>query len=226
MTPTSTEENYLKAVLKLSSGKGLEATEQAVSTNAIAAELSTTPASVTDMVKRLNDKGLLTHVPYKGVQLTPAGRSLALQTVRKHRLWEVFLVDKLHFSWDEVHDTAEQLEHVRSPKLVEALDAFLGHPKFDPHGDPIPDADGQLQPRAAVPLAGVSAGLRVTICGVAHTSPEFLRYLDRLGLQLNTNAHVVEHIPFDNSRLLRLPDGREVIVSSAVTDNLLVIVNS
>ena len=137
-THSVTEENYLKAIYKFSDG------ENNVSTNTISKYLRTTPASVTDMVKRLNEKKLVDYQPYKGVSLTSEGQVIALKIIRKHRLWEVFLVKVLNFSWDSVHDTAEQLEHIDSPELIDKLDEFLGYPKFDPHGDPIPSPSGEI----------------------------------------------------------------------------------
>lgn len=214
--PTSTEEDYLKAIYKLARPSS------PASTNAIAAHLSTTPASVTDMLKRLGEKGWVKYMPYKGAQLTELGKRLALRTIRKHRLWEVFLVEKLKFTWDEVHDTAEQLEHVMSPRLVEALDAFLGYPKFDPHGDPIPDADGVMQERTTVALSQVQPGTSVVLAGVLSDEPSFLQYLDRLGLSINTELIMLEHLPFDDSRLVQLA-GKEVLLTSSVAHNLLVV---
>ena len=134
------EENYLKAIFKLSGEKN-----EAATTNAIAEELNTKASSVTDMIKKLTDKSLVKSQKYQGTLLTNKGRKIAVNIVRKHRLWEVFLVKKLNFYWDEVHDIAEQLEHIKSPKLVEHLDSFLGYPKYDPHGDPIPNAEGEFQ---------------------------------------------------------------------------------
>ncbi|WP_317172245.1 metal-dependent transcriptional regulator [Hymenobacter sp. BRD67] len=138
---TITEENYLKTIYKLAEVEP----GQGVSTNRIAAALVTRAASVTDMLRRLAEKGLLEYEKYRGVRLTPEGRRLALLTVRKHRLWEVFLVQQLGFSWDEVHEVAEELEHVQSPLLMQRLDAFLNFPTLDPHGDPIPAEDGAMR---------------------------------------------------------------------------------
>lgn len=214
--PTSTEEDYLKATLKLSP-EG-----QTVSTNALSAELKTTPASVTDMIKRLGDKGLVDYTPYRGVSLTDAGRRIALRIVRKHRLWEVFLVQKLNFSWDQVHDTAEQLEHVRSEELIQKLDEFLGYPKFDPHGDPIPNDAGEIALRPTRALSLVPAGEDATLARVLLHTPEFLQYLDRLGLTIGAALTVLEHMPFDDSRLVRLA-GKELLLSPTVTANLLVV---
>jgi DtxR family transcriptional regulator, Mn-dependent transcriptional regulator len=216
LQPTSTEEDYLKATLKL----GPEG--QTVSTNALSAELKTTPASVTDMIKRLGEKGLVLYTPYRGVSLTDAGRRIALRIVRKHRLWEVFLVNKLNFSWDQVHETAEQLEHVRSAELIQKLDEFLGFPKFDPHGDPIPNDDGEIVNRPTHALSLVPAGQEVTLARVLLHTPEFLQYLDRLGLVIGTMLTVLEHMPFDDSRLIRLA-GKELLLSPTVTANLLVV---
>lgn len=214
--PTSTEEDYLKAVLKL------EPLGEAVSTNALSAELKTTPASVTDMIKRLGDKRWLLYTPYRGVSLTEEGRRIALRTVRKHRLWEVFLVEKLRFSWDQVHDTAEQLEHIRSPDLIRKLDEFLGFPKFDPHGDPIPNEEGEVESRHTRKLSEVDPGREVVVARVTLHSPEFLQYLDRVGLHINAQLTVLEHLPFDDSRLVRVAD-KELQLSALVVDNLLVV---
>ncbi|MCI5083695.1 MAG: metal-dependent transcriptional regulator, partial [Saprospiraceae bacterium] len=143
-----TEENYLKAIYKICERKG-----KAASTNAISNAMQTSAASVTDMLKRLSEKELIHYERYKGVTLAEAGNKIATTLIRKHRLWEVFLVEKLEFSWDEVHEVAEQLEHIRSPKLVEELERYLGYPKFDPHGDPIPDAEGRFTYRKQTLLA-------------------------------------------------------------------------
>jgi DtxR family Mn-dependent transcriptional regulator len=219
MTPTSTEENYLKAIYKLSIKKPEPGAS--VSTNELSHRLQTTPASVTDMIKRLNEKGLIEYKPYHGVSLTQLGQSIALQTLRKNRLWEVFLVEKLKFSWDEVNETAEELEHINSPKLFARLDEFLGFPKFDPHGDPIPDENGNMDVRQTSLLSSVSPGKRVKVASVIMNTPDFLRYLDRLKLHIDTELTVIEHIPFDNSCLVEL-NGKQMIISSAVTQNLMV----
>ncbi|MEP2348492.1 MAG: metal-dependent transcriptional regulator, partial [Algoriphagus sp.] len=137
MTLTTAEENYLKAIYHLSDGG-----TKSVSTNDVAAEMKTKPASVSDMLRKLGDKEVIEYRKYYGVNITEDGKKRALQTIRKHRLWEVFLVDKLQFSWDEVHEVAEELEHIQSPLLIQRLDEFLNYPKFDPHGDPIPDEFG------------------------------------------------------------------------------------
>jgi DtxR family Mn-dependent transcriptional regulator len=214
---TTAEENYLKAIFKIS-----EKEEKAASTNAVAAELQTTAASVTDMLKRLAEKNLISYEKYRGVMLTDAGLQLATALLRKHRLWEVFLVDKLGFAWDEVHELAEQLEHVHGDALVDRLDAFLGHPRFDPHGDPIPDAQGRWTYRQQALLATLQPGQRGVVTGVEDHSPPFLQYLDQLGLSLGAEIELLERIPFDHSIRIRTQPGRELALSDKVCQHLYV----
>jgi len=214
MNLTPTEENYLKAIHKYEQG-------ETVSTSNVAAELDTSPASVTDMLKKMSERELVHYQPYRGVSLTESGRQHALQVIRKQRLWETFLVEKLGFTWDEVHETAEQLEHIQSPLLVDKLDAFLNWPRFDPHGDPIPDANGKIHERDTLRLSEVAEGTTVRIAAVLLHTPDFLRYLDRLHFNIGTELDVLEHIPFDESRLLKT-GGKELIVGCNVAENLLV----
>lgn len=216
-TITQAEENYLKAIFTIAEKEAGPAL-----TNAIAALMQTSAASVTDMLKRLSDKQLITYEKYRGVQLTKEGNRLATALIRKHRLWEVFLVDKLGFAWDEVHELAEQLEHVQGNDLVNRLDAFLGHPKFDPHGDPIPDADGRWTFRKQSPLATLQPGDRGVVTGVDDHSTTFLQYLDQLGLTLGAELELLERFPYDQSVRVRTRDGRELILSEKVTQNLFV----
>lgn len=211
------EENYLKAIFKIS-----EKEAKAASTNAIAAELQTTAASVTDMLKRLAEKNLIAYEKYRGVELSGEGNRLATALIRKHRLWEVFLVEKLGFAWDEVHDLAEQLEHVQGDDLVNRLDNFLGHPKFDPHGDPIPDAEGRWAFRPQVLLSSLKPGDRGVITGVDDHSSAFLQYLDQLGLTLGAGLELVERIPYDQSLRICTQDGREMTLSEKVGQNLFI----
>ena len=217
--PSHTEENYLKAVFKLAEA---EPDAVGVSTNRIAAALDTRAASVTDMLRRLAEKGLLAYERYRGVQLTPAGRQVALLTIRKHRLWEVFLVQQLGFSWDEVHEVAEELEHVQSPLLMRRLDAFLGHPTLDPHGDPIPTEDGAMRRPITRLLADLLAGEGGTLAAVRNTSAPFLQYLAKAGLQLGTNIKVIEKVEFDNSLEISLNCERNIFISAEVSRNLFV----
>ena len=213
---TQTEENYLKAIFSLS----LEASK-AVSTNAISEQLATKASSVTDMVKKLSEKKLVNYKKYQGVALTVLGREIAVKIIRKHRLWEVFLVKHLDFSWDEVHDVAEQLEHVKSIKLVKQLDAFLEYPTHDPHGDPIPDADGNIPVHTDLVLASLDIGASCIIIGVKDTSTSFLKYLDSSGITLGTEIALLHKEDFDNSMSLQM-GAKQLSVSHQITKNLLV----
>ena len=212
-----TEENYLKAIFKISERDGKPA-----STNAISGEMSTSAASVTDMVKRLSDKALIHYERYRGVTLTEQGEEIATHLIRKHRLWEVFLVDKLHFSWDEVHEIAEQLEHIKSRRLVERLDEYLGFPKFDPHGDPIPDADGNFTVRKQVLLSELKTGEQGVVVGVQDHTTAFLQYLDRMELVLGTPVQLLEFFEYDESMRVLINEKREQVLSKKVCQNLFI----
>ena len=212
-----TEENYLKAIFGLTINQS-----QPASTNAIAQKMQTSAASVTDMIKRLSEKELVAYQRYKGVTLTDLGRRHATHLIRKHRLWECFLVDQLNFSWDEVHEIAEQLEHIQSPELVERLDAFLGHPKYDPHGDPIPNAEGEFSYRQQVPLSQLSPDYIGILVGVQDHDPVFLQYLDKQKLPLGTHFKVLEVFPYDESVKVLKNDTEELILSKKVCQNLFV----
>lgn len=210
-----TEENYLKVIYHLSE------ISYPVQTNAIAERTQTKAASVTDMVKKLNDKGLVDYVKYQGVTLTEKGRLAAINIVRKHRLWEVFLVEKLDFKWDQVHDVAEELEHIQSTLLIERLDEFLNFPKVDPHGDPIPDKNGNFIARKLVQLCKLKAQETGTITGVSEHSSTFLKLLEKLGLTLGKEIEVMELIAYDGSVQLKL-DGKQINISREVAKNILV----
>jgi DtxR family transcriptional regulator, Mn-dependent transcriptional regulator len=214
---STTEENYLKAIFKIA-----EKSDQPVGTNAIAVAMDTTAASVTDMLKRLTDKQLLLYERYRGVQLTPEGTLIATLLIRRHRLWETFLVNTLHFSWDAVHDLAEQLEHVADETLTHRLDQFLGYPRFDPHGDPIPDADGQWIRRSQHLLADIAPGQTGTISAVEDHTPAFLQYLTKTGIELGSAISVIERLPYDHSTLVRIASGRELLLSEKVCQHLYV----
>jgi len=213
---TYSEENYLKVIyhLSTSSGKG-------ISTNAIANVMESKPSSVTDMVQKLADKELVNYKKYQGVELTDKGRFTALMIVRKHRLWEVFLVEKLNFSWDEVHDVAEQLEHIKSEKLTDKLDEFLDFPTEDPHGDPIPDRNGKIVKVDKKLLSEMVVGKKVICVGVKDSSPPFLQYLDKQQIALGSSIEIVSKEDFDMSLTLRL-DERDVTVSNKIAANLFV----
>jgi DtxR family transcriptional regulator, Mn-dependent transcriptional regulator len=211
-----TEENYLKAIFKL-----FEKTEKPISTNAIAAEMETSAASVSDMLKRLNDKQLIHYVKYRGVTLTATGNEIATYLIRRHRLWEVFLVEKLDFSWDEIHEIAEELEHINSTKLTNRLEAFLGFPKFDPHGDPIPDEHGNFTTRTQILLSDAPLKKGI-IVGVNEHSTAFLQQLDRLRLVLGTQVELLERFAYDDALIIRIEDGSELTISGKMAQNIYV----
>lgn len=218
MEISQTEENYLKAIFKIAEKEE----GRAVNTNSISSEMKTSAASVTDMLNRLSKKELINYEKYRGVSLTDLGLRMATLLVRKHRLWEVFLVEKLSFSWDEVHDIAEQLEHIQSPELVERLDDYLGRPQFDPHGDPIPDANGNFAYRKQAPLAELHPGERGIVVGVQDHTPAFLQYLDRLHLGLGAKIKVLECFEYDESVKILLNEEIEQVLSKKVSQNLFV----
>ncbi|MDZ7900213.1 MAG: metal-dependent transcriptional regulator [Arcicella sp.] len=212
-----TEENYLKIIYKLSAE-----TESEISTNAVAELTQTKAASVTDMLRKLSEKQLVNYQKYQGVRLTELGEKLALSVIRKHRLWEVFLVEKLKFNWDEVHDIAEQLEHIDSEELVLKLDQFLGFPKFDPHGDPIPDAQGRMPKSGYKNLSEIAINQSVVMMGVAQHSSTFLQYLAKIGLQLGVEIFVFEINDFDKSLTIKIGGKKECFITTEVAKNVLV----
>ena len=217
MQNSFTEENYLKIIHSLSGREGLE-----VSTNALAESTSTRAASVTDMLRKLAEKGLIHYKKYQGVRLTDLGEKVAIKVIRKHRLWEVFLVEKLGFGWDEVHDIAEELEHIPSEVLVEKLDTFLGHPRFDPHGDPIPDSKGNLMEPDYLILTDVQISEKVLMMGVLDHAPAFLQYLDRSNITLGCIIEVKEINDYDKSAFVQINDAHTLFISLEVSKNLLV----
>ncbi|MBN8695629.1 MAG: metal-dependent transcriptional regulator [Bacteroidetes bacterium] len=216
-----TEENYLKAIYKLLN----ETNGEAVSTNAIAGAMNCKAASVTDMIKKLSVRKYINYEKYQGVTLTDLGQKTALNIVRKHRLWEAFLVTKLNFKWDEVHEIAEQLEHIDSKLLIERLDAFLGYPKFDPHGDPIPDENGKFPESKAVLLSKKYAGDKCVFTGVADHSTLFLNYVDNIGIRIGDPFTIKSIQPFDKTLKLILKNKKQVDVSSRAASNLWVVDN-
>ena len=211
---TLSEENYLKAIYHLEafSGKG-------ISTNAIAEKVDAKASSVTDMVKKLADKEVLFYKKYRGVTLSDLGNKIAISVIRKHRLWELFLVEKLNFSWDEVHDVAEQLEHIKSPKLINELDAFLGFPKKDPHGDPIPDKEGKFQKIEKQLLSTLDEKQSGICVGVCDSSSEFLKYLDNNNISLGKKIAGLSKEPFDGS-LTILINTKKITISKKISNNI------
>ena len=217
MKITLTEENYLKAIYSINQLNG----GNGAGTNELSARLNNKAASVTDMLKRLAVKKIIRYERYKNVFLTARGEKLALSIIRRQRLWEVFLTQKLKFGWDEVHDIAEQLEHVQSEELIKRLDSYLGKPRFDPHGDPIPDAKGQLGKAGSRPLSLHGKGDFV-FRGVTDHSVAFLRHLSSIGLSIGDVLHVVDVNGFDGSMHVRLHN-KSLFLSDKVTTNLLVV---
>lgn len=218
MELTSTEENYLKAIYHLSEGG-----KKSVSTNDIAAKMKTKAASVSDMLRKLGEKEVIEYRKYYGLQITETGKKFALQTIRKHRLWEVFLVEKLNFAWDEVHEVAEQLEHIHSPLLIQRLDSYLNYPKFDPHGDPIPDEFGDVRSRPRVQLNEMEVDQTGQIVAVKDSSAAFLRYLDKVGAYIGARIKVLDKVEFDGSLEILVDQKKTLFMSKDVSCNILVL---
>lgn len=212
MRYTTSEENYLKVIFHLGHGQ-----QEAVLTSEIASNLNTTAASVTDMLKKLSEKELVSYERYRGVRVTRKGERAALDVIRRHRLWEVFLTDVLKFGWDEVHHLAEELEHVSSDDLISRLDRFLGHPRFDPHGDPIPDKNGKLLAGKVRSLNGVNQGSNWMVSGVLDDATPFLQFLNRKGIRPGIRLRVIQIDPYDQSMLVAVENGREEFLSFDVT---------
>lgn len=219
MQLTLTEENYVKAIytVQFKNERG------EVSVNEIAERLSTRPATVTDMLRKLSEKELIHYEKYKKVQLTHEGIKVALSIIRKHRLWETFLYEKLNFSWDEVHEVAEQLEHVRSQKLTDRLDEFLGFPAFDPHGDPIPTKDGKMAKTKATPLTETKIGDKTSIVSVNDTSSVFLQQLEIYGLSIGSELTIIERMPYDKSVMVKDKKGNNIQLSEKMAENIMVV---
>ncbi|MBA4134710.1 MAG: iron-dependent repressor [Flavobacterium sp.] len=213
---TTSEENYLKVIYHLS-----QVSPKGVNTNAIAGMLETKASSVTDMLKKLSDKDLVSYQKYQGVTLTEKGFLSAKMIVRKHRLWEVFLVDKLQFSWDEVHEIAEELEHIQSMALIDKLDAFLGYPDFDPHGDPIPNRQGEIKKTVKLLLSEAELQREYHCVGVKDSSSEFLKYLDKQKIALGSVFKVIEKESFDDTLTVEI-NAQEKIISNKIANNLYV----
>jgi DtxR family Mn-dependent transcriptional regulator len=213
---TTSEENYLKVIYHLSnlSPKG-------VNTNAIAAMLDTKASSVTDMLKKLSEKEWIHYQKYQGVSLTDKGKLNAKIIVRKHRLWEVFLVEKLGFAWDEVHEVAEELEHIKSEKLINQLDQFLNFPSFDPHGDPIPNAKGEIINIEKQLISEIEVGKTITCVGVKDTSVDFLQYLNKQNISLGTKMKLLDKEPFDGTLKIEV-NSNVLVISDKIANNLYV----
>ena len=216
MSFTTSEENYIKSIYHLQQDTGL------VNTNSLAAEMQTRPASVTDMLKKLKTKKLLQYEKYKGFKLNEAGKKAALDVVRKHRLWEFFLVEKLQFDWDKVHSIAEELEHISSKELVQRLDNFLGNPSFDPHGDPIPDKHGKIPVINQQSLSDIPLKKTVTVSSVSNQTPQMLEMLKHYNIALGTSITVLKHFEFDGSLEIKVLKQSACIISEQVAKNVFV----
>ena len=216
MKYSASKENHLKAIFHLQNEQGV------VTTNALAAALQTRPASVTDMLKKLKEQKLLIYERYKGFKLNNEGRKAAVQVIRKHRLWEYFLVKKLQFGWDEVHEIAEELEHISSKKLVDQLDSFLGFPDTDPHGDPIPDSQGRFHTARQISLSELPLNKTAQVSGIASQTTEMLELLQYNHIRLGTRLEIRKKFPFDDSLEVKVRNRPPVTISARVAKNVLV----
>ena len=212
-----TEENYLKAIYHLA-----QQGRTKISPTVLAEEMRINAASVVDMIKKLSDKKRISYDKQKGVRLTPQGNKAAVDVVRKHRLWEVFLLKKLGYSWDVVHEIAEQLEHIRHEELADRLDKFLDYPEFDPHGDPIPNAKGEVPSLANKLLSEMEVGQTCRVTAIKDTSALFLHYLEQLLIKIGTKIKVLEKIPFDGSMTIQIGKDLKTSVSKKFVDSVLV----
>ncbi|MDV7138809.1 metal-dependent transcriptional regulator [Maribacter sp. TH_r10] len=208
------EENYLKEIYALG-----EETHELLSTNSIAKKMKTKASSATDMLQKLSNKGLVDYTKYKGARLSRKGETIAMTIVRKHRLWETFLVEKLGYNWDEVHDIAEQLEHIQSKTLTNRLDAFLEYPTRDPHGHPIPNINGKIVTSESIILADLNINEEGILIGVKDASDNFLKYLNKINITIGDNIKILDIEPFDNSVTIS-SDTKQITISGNVAKNL------
>jgi DtxR family Mn-dependent transcriptional regulator len=211
------EENYLKVIYKLSVVE-----KKRVITKSIAEKISAKPSSVTDMIQKLAEKKLLNYAKYHGVRLTEKGEMIAIGIIRKHRLWEEFLSEYLGFRWDEVHEIAEELEHINSDILIEKLDKFLNYPRFDPHGDPIPDREGLFPVTDSIRLSELEKGKNGIVVGLVDKTGSFLRYLDELEIHIGTEIGVIQQISFDRSVEISVNNMNNKHISIKVSENILI----
>ncbi len=216
MKYSASKENYLKAVFHL------QHEQSSVSTNALAQALLTKAASVTDMLKKLKAQRLLHYEKYKGVKLTTEGRRVAIVIIRKHRLWEYFLVQKLGFGWEEVHEMAEELEHVTSKKLIDRLEEFLGFPETDPHGDPIPNLQGRMPVSKQINLAELPVNSICMVCNIGDQTSDIMELLNHKNIRIGTKLEVKKKFTFDNSIEIKLRNQPVFIISNHLAKNLFV----
>ena len=214
---TLSEENYLKSIYRLAQQPNFKITP-----TAIAESLGNNPASVVDMIRKLTEKKLIAYDKKKGVELTSQGLKDAVLIVRRHRLWEVFLLEKLGYHWDEIHDIAEELEHISDASLADRLDKFLGFPEYDPHGDPIPKANGKVPKPYSVTLTDLKVGDNCRVAAVRDTSSSFLQYLQKLDIGIGTRIQLIEKITFDNSLVISISGKENTTVSQKFGENILI----
>jgi len=213
--PSISVENYLKNIYEL----GIS--EERITTNLIAGRLNVAPGSVTGMIKKLSKKGFLRHIPYKGVEVTEKGKQAALKIIRKHRLWEMFLLEVLHFPWDTIHEEAEEFEHIMSDKIEAKIDEVLGFPTVDPHGAPIPRKNGTIRRMNVKPLEHALEGATVRVVSIIDENPDLLKYASSIGISLNTKIVVKQKNKFDDSMVIRIGN-RETVISSKLAQNIFV----
>jgi DtxR family Mn-dependent transcriptional regulator len=211
---STSEENYIKAIFHLQDADGT------VTTNKLAAELKAKPASITDMLKKLKTKKLVHYQAYHGFRLSNEGKKVALIIIRRHRLWEFFLAEKLKFSWGEVHAVAEHLEHVSSKKLIDKLDEFLGFPRYDPHGDPIPDSNGRIESSKQVSLEDLPLNKPAIVCHVSDQSGEMLELLGHKKIGIGTKLEVKRRFSFDNSLEIKIRQQPPITISEQLSKNI------
>ncbi len=216
---STSEENYIKAIYHL------QQQDDMVTTNELAAELKTKPASVTDMMKKLKAKKLLNYERYQGFRLTSEGNKVALGIIRRHRLWEYFLAEKLKFTWDEVHEVAEDLEHVTNKKLIDKLDEFLGFPRVDPHGDPIPDANGKIEIMNKICLTDLPLNKTAIVGSVSDQSSKILELLEHKNISIGTRLEIKKRFEFDNSMEVRIGRQPAFTISKQLAENIFVLNN-
>ena len=212
---SASEENYLKTIFHL------QTKDDNVTTNELAGKLHTKPASITDMMKKLKTRKLVNYQPYQGFRLTAEGKKIALSIIRRHRLWEYFLAEKLKFNWDEVHEVAEQLEHVSNKKLIDKLDEYLSFPKFDPHGDPIPDTNGKMETGKQINLSELPINKPAKVCFIANQSELLLEHLNEKKINVGASVIVKRKFSFDDSLEIKL-DNKLLTISDQLAKNIFV----
>lgn len=217
MNLSYTEENYLKALYKI----GMNNHHQGVGTKDLATHLKVKPSSANEMIKRLKDKKLIVQQRYRKIFLTTTGYNASVMILRKHRLWETFLYNILKFDWDEIHEVAEELEHIHSEKLINSLDLFLGYPKYDPHGNPIPNRHGRFEDAHEITLSETEIGSACRMVGTKDSGKQFFEYLSKIGLAIGSTINVINREPFDGMMQIKV-DGKNITISKQASDNIVI----